>query len=205
MRGDLTAGDRLSVPDLARTLNVSRTPVREAIYSLERAGLVVVRPRRGAVVFGGGREVLQPMLELREALDGMAARLAAERMTEDERQALRTTWQAHDSALAAGQLDEHIDLDLQFHALVRDGAHNEPLSADLAKLRDQMLLVMRSWSAAPGGMGRRTRRDHDRIAEAVLVGDADGAEDAARAHVRNISMFVLKPEHHGMDAQAAGA
>src|SRR5436305_4452824 len=85
LAGELQPGQRLSVPDLARLLDTSRTPVREALYVLERAGLAEIRPRRGAVVFGGGRESLREMLELREALDGMAARLAAQRMTDTER------------------------------------------------------------------------------------------------------------------------
>ena len=64
---------------------MSRTPVREALYALEQAGLVQIRPRRGAVVFAGGMAELRQLFELREALDGMAARLAAARIVAGER------------------------------------------------------------------------------------------------------------------------
>lgn len=190
LAGELQPGDRLSVPDLARLLDTSRTPVREALYVLERAGLVEIRPRRGAVVFGGGTGSLREMLELREALDGMAARLAAQRMTDVERAQFRAVAREHDEALAAGDVQRHLVLDPQFHDLIRDGAHNERLAADLVRLRDQILLVLRAWSNAPGGMGRGTRRDHRAISRAVVAGDADAAEAAARQHVRNIAAFV---------------
>jgi DNA-binding GntR family transcriptional regulator len=195
LAGELEPGRHLSVPDLARVLDTSRTPVRDALYILERAGLVEIRPRRGAVVFGGGPEPLREMLELREALDGMAARLAAQRMTEAERNELRTVAKEHDQALAAGDVERHLVLDPQFHVLIRDGAHNARLAADLVRLGDQILLVMRTWSLAPGGMGAGTRRDHGAIARAVMSGDADAAEAAARRHVRNIAAFVARGQH----------
>src|SRR3954453_21102367 len=106
--GDLVSGERLSVPHLARTLGTSRTPVREALYALEQAGLVEIRPRRGAVVFGGGDDTLRQMFELREALDGMAARLAAQRMTAEEKADLRRLGTELDAALGAGDPERHI-------------------------------------------------------------------------------------------------
>ncbi|MEU7815149.1 GntR family transcriptional regulator [Pseudonocardia sp. NPDC049154] len=205
LRGDFAPGDKLSVPDLARTLQTSRTPVREALYALERSGLVVMRPRRGAVVFGGGPTELRHLFEVREGLDGMAARLAAERMTEAERAALREVWQRHDAALAARDLAEHVTLDVRFHDLVRDGAHNPVLSESLARLRDQMTLIVRSWSGSPGALGRRTRADHRALAEAVLAGDAEHSEATAREHVRNVAAFVLRTELPGAAAPSASA
>jgi DNA-binding GntR family transcriptional regulator len=201
LAGDLRPGQHLSVPELARTLDTSRTPVREALYALERAGLVEVRPRRGAVVFGGGPGSLREMLELREALDGMAARLAAERMTAAERTELKIVGREHDAALVAGDVERHLALDLQFHNMIRDGAHNQRLADDVARLRDQIVLVMRAWSLVPGGMGAGTRRDHRAILRAVVSGDGDAAESAARAHVRHIAAFVALGEKR----RAAGA
>lgn len=203
--GDFAPGDKLSVPDLARTLQTSRTPVREALYALERSGLVEMRPRRGAVVFGGGPEQLAHLFELREALDGMAARLAATRMTDAERTALRETWERHDAAIAARDLEHHVELDVRFHELIRDGAHNPTLSESLARLRDQMTLITRSWSATPGALGRRTRADHRRLAEAVLAGEPDLGEAVAREHVRNVATFVLRSELPGAATPGATA
>ena len=200
--GSLLSGERLSVPHLARTLGTSRTPVREALYALEQAGLAEIRPRRGAVVFGGGDDTLAQMFELREALDGMAARLAAQRMTPEEHATLRRLGGELDDALQAGDRDRHIELDLAFHCAIRDGAHNQRLAADLGRLRDQITIIMRSSSGVPGAMGRRTRSDHRAISRHVLAGNADSAEQAAREHVRNIAAFVARAraaDHRAVD------
>ena len=191
LTGDLPPGARLSVPDLARQLNVSRTPVRDALYALERAGLAVTRPRRGAVVFGGGRDELTQLFELREPLDGMAARLAAERMSEDERQELRNALRRHSKAIQERDTERHIELDLEFHRRVRDGAGNPRLAEELARLGEQIVLVMRAVSSAPGAMGRAVLREHKAILDAVVTGQPDAAEHAARAHVRSVLRFVL--------------
>ena len=87
--GTLPPGHRLSVPEIARRLGVSHTPAREAMLVLERDGLIANRPRFGAEVVRYGDADLNEMLDLREALDGMAARRAAERMSSTDKAALR--------------------------------------------------------------------------------------------------------------------
>jgi DNA-binding GntR family transcriptional regulator len=190
LAGELPPGSHLSVPELARRLGVSRTPVREAVYALERAGLAEVRPRRGAVVFGGGRDDLTHLFELREALEGMAARLAATRMPPAERRALRDVVERHTQAIRRADVDRHIELDTRFHRLIHDGARNPRLAEDLAQLRDQIVLVMRSVSLAPGAMGSGVLHDHNAILEAIVRSAPDDAEDAARRHIRAVLRFV---------------
>jgi DNA-binding GntR family transcriptional regulator len=191
LAGELAPGARLSVPDLARRLGVSRTPVRDAVAALERVGLAVSRPRLGALVSGGGREDLVHLHELRGALDGLAARLAAERMDTAERRALREVMKRHTAAIKARDVEAHIACDIEFHRRIRDGAHNPRLAGELARLHDQIVLVMRSTSSQPGAMGRGVLHDHNAILRAVLAADADAAERAARAHVEAVLRFVL--------------
>jgi DNA-binding GntR family transcriptional regulator len=191
LAGELPSGSHLSVPELARRLGVSRTPVREAVAALERAGLAELRPRYGAVVLGGGRHDLTELFELREALDGMAARLAASRMSPGERRQLQDIMRRHTQAVRRGQVEQHVEYDTAFHQLVRDGAHNAKLTADLDRLRDQILLVLRSVSSQPGAMGRGVLHDHNAILDAILNAAPDDAERAARQHVRAVLRFVL--------------
>jgi DNA-binding GntR family transcriptional regulator len=191
LAGELGPGARLSVPDLARRLGVSRTPVRDAVAALERAGLAVSRPRLGALVSGGGREDLVHLYELRGVLDGLAARLAATRAEPAERTALREVMKRHTAAVKAHDLDVHIACDVEFHARVRDAAHNPRLTEDLGRLQDRILLVLRSTSTQPGAMGRGVLHDHNAILRAVLAQDPDAAERAARAHVDAVLRFVL--------------
>lgn len=188
--GGLAPGAHLSVPRLAALLGVSRTPVREALVALEGAGLVVQRLRRGAVVFGGGPDDLRALFELREALDGMAARLAADRIDDGQRAELGAILCRHERALDEGAVDDHVRYDLAFHAYLRSCCGNDRIIRELARLHDQTLLVMRSTASTPGAMGAKVRRDHRAVFDAVVGGDPDAAERAARDHVRNIARFV---------------
>src|SRR5258708_22450111 len=88
LSGKFAPGTRLSVPELARQLGVSRTPAREALLILESEGLLATRSGLGLEVLIGDHDNLIEILELREAMEGLAARLAAERMSESERQKL---------------------------------------------------------------------------------------------------------------------
>ena len=203
LAGELAPGARLSVPELARRLGVSRTPVREAVTALERAGLAVSRPRLGALVSAGGRDELAHLYELRGALDGLAARLSATRMLPAQRQALRDVMRRHTAAVKSHDVDGHLACDVEFHRLLREGAHNPRLAEELGRLQDQILLVLRATSTQPGAMGRGVLHDHNAILRAVLAEDADAAERAARSHVDAVLRFVLdsafEPEVRGRD------
>ena len=78
-----------------------------------------------------------------------------------------------------------------FYQLLRDGAHNPKLAEDLGRLRDEILLVLRSVSSQPGAMGRGVLHDHNAILNAILRSSPDDAERAARHHVQAVLRFVL--------------
>lgn len=87
-------------------------------------------------------------------------------------------------------MDDHVRYDLAFHTAIRACCGNDRIIHHLGCLQDQTTLVMRSSASAPGAMGDKVRTDHRAILDAVLAGDPDGAERAARAHVRAIARFV---------------
>lgn len=192
LTGHLPPGERLSVPEVARRMAVSRTPAREAMLILEREGLIVTRPRLGAVVAQGSNTDLADMLDIREALDGMAARLAATRMGPDEKHALALLLEEHDSALEAEDIERHIQLDLEFHRRLGAYSGNQRLGKALIDLERQIQLLMNTTSTAPGFVGRAVMRDHGAVVRAVIAGDADAAERAARAHVNRIRRFCAQ-------------
>ncbi|WP_165818187.1 GntR family transcriptional regulator [Frankia canadensis] len=201
LAGELPPGSHLSVPELARRLGVSRTPVRDAVYALERAGLAEIRARHGAVVFGGSHDDLRHLFELREALDGMAARLGAARMTPPERDALREVLDQHTEAIRHADPDLHVAFDAEFHRLIRDGARNPRLADDLARLQDQIVLVMRAVSLAPGAMGHGVLHDHAAVLAAITRAEPETAERAMRAHIRAVLRFV---EDASFEAEITG-
>lgn len=188
--GRLAPGSHLSVPEIARQLGVSRTPAREALFALQRMGLVEVRPRRGAVVVAGDQEDLRELFELREALEGMAARLAAAHMREPEVAVLQATLDQHRTAIGARDLDAHVRLDQQFHHLIVLGSANRRLASSIEQLRDQTEVLVRLNSVRPGGMDEMVLRTHGRIARSIGRHDADQAEARMREHIRAVFLFM---------------
>ena len=188
--GRLAPGAHLSVPEIARQLRVSRTPAREALFALERSGLVKVRPRRGAVVVAGGQADLRELFELREALEGMAARLAALRMPDPAVSALQETLDRHQAAIEAGDVDAHVRLDQEFHEMIAIGSGNERLASSIEQLRDQTSVLVRVNSLRPGGMDDGVLRAHGRVARSIARHDADQAEARIREHIRAVLVFM---------------
>lgn len=187
--GALAPGTRLSVPELARQLNVSRTPAREALQKLQHEGLVTVTPRRGAEVLGGQPSDLTELFEYREALEGMAARLAATRMTDDEKSLLRKCFEAHADAVEKANVVEHIERDREFHDIFITGARNKRIADEVGRIRSQLAVITRTMSAVPGALSQSVVDVHRSILEAIAAGDARAAEQAARTHVRGILEF----------------
>jgi DNA-binding GntR family transcriptional regulator len=188
--GRLTPGSHLSVPEIARQLGVSRTPAREALFALQRLGLVEVRPRRGAVVVAGGEQDLRELFELREALEGMAARLAAQHMPDPEVAALHATLERHRTAVESNDLDAHVQLDLQFHRMIAVGSANQRLVGSIDRLRDQTSVLVRVNAVRPGGMDESVLRAHGRVARSIERHDADQAEERIREHIRAVFRFM---------------
>jgi len=188
--GRLASGAHLSVPEIARQLGVSRTPAREALFALERSGLVEVRPRRGAVVVAGGRADLRELFELREALEGMAARLSAQHMSDADVAALQVTLEEHQAAIDADDLDAHVRLDQQFHQMIAAGSANQRLASSIEQLRDQISVLVRVNALRPGGMDEGVLRAHGRVARSIERHDGEQAEIRLREHIRAVFRFM---------------
>jgi len=184
--GAFAPGSRLSVPQLSRQLNVSRTPAREALIRLQHEGLVRVIPRKGAVVLHGSSQDLVELFQFREALEGMAARLAARSMTAAEKANLRAIAQAHADAVYREDLAAHLALDTEFHSAIAAGSRNTRIKDELDKLRSQLVLLSRATSITPGGMDQSVIDAHEAIVAAIDDADPSEADHAARAHVRGV-------------------
>ncbi|AQA04731.1 GntR family transcriptional regulator [Mycobacterium sp. MS1601] len=184
--GELSPGSPLSVPALAARLNVSRTPVREAVQQLIYEGLATHTRNAGARVTLLDNEAVKAVFDVREVLDGLAAHTATLIASSAVVDQLRKMVQ-----LQREMLDEAADrqrdakLDLEFHTLIRDTARNRPLSDALARLDGQSHLYRSDmWSTE---LNRRLAvGEHERIVAAIEAGDADGARSAACAHVAGL-------------------
>lgn len=188
--GQLAAGTHLSVPELARQLGVSRTPAREALLILEREGLIGRRGSAGMQVLMGDLGTLVELLEMREVLEGLAARRAAERMGKAEHKALEALHGRHLASLARADMAGHAAFDAEFHAMIRKAAESEALDEQLERIERIAQVLNRALSEEEGFDPHLVDMDHKAIIEAIVSGKPETAETAARAHIRRMTRFL---------------
>ncbi|MGI8880253.1 MAG: GntR family transcriptional regulator [Jatrophihabitans sp.] len=185
-------GSRLSVPALADQLGVSRTPIREAVLRLVREGLAVEQPRRGAVLVTFDHEELQSLYLVREVLEGLAARLAAEHLTPESARELTEAHALHERAVSAHDLAAHYEHDSRFHELTRLASGNAALLDGLTRVQAKVRLAMSTTSRRAGP--EMALRDHRKILEAILRRDPVKAEGEARAHIARLRSYLGPPD-----------
>ncbi|MDJ0807688.1 MAG: GntR family transcriptional regulator [Gammaproteobacteria bacterium] len=185
VEGDIPAGSKISEPDLAKKLQVSRASLREAIGRLEACHLVTRKPNVGARVVELDGEQLLEIYHVREALEGMAARLAARHMTEQEIDALRSLASEHSRQIEQDQSDDFQQVgDLDFHFLIVQGSHNSRL---INLLCDDLYHLVRMYRHQFGMTSQRTQpalAEHRAIVDVIAAGDGEMAELMMRRHVR---------------------
>jgi DNA-binding GntR family transcriptional regulator len=178
--GELAPKTRLTEPDLARQLSVSRTPLREAIRQLEAEGFVTTIPRVGCFVSEIAQEDVEDLYAIRAVIEGLAARQAAENPDPAKRKTLRAIL----TELAGRTRDfrQYHELSGQFHDAIVDLSKNRQLRAIYQGLA-QHVSRMRTLSLAVRGRPEISLEGHRRIAEAILGGQGAEAELAMRAHI----------------------
>ena len=191
LRNELAPGTSLSVPELARRLGISRSPVREAVQRLIWDGLADYRGRRGTVVVSIDLNGFLGLLEVREVLEALAARLAAERGTADEREALRAIHEELE-ALGSEASDEaaFAAIDMRFHAAIREMSRNADLYASLARSQGRAHLSLNTLWQGERNV-RATQLEHAAICDAIMNGDSDRAQEAARTHIASLRQRVI--------------
>lgn len=188
VQGVLRPNQRLVEVELAEALGVSRTPIRETLQRLALDGLVR-RDRSGWVVHEHSAEEIRSIYEVRAALEGYAAFLAAGRATEDELRALESLYPAGDAAVALPP-DEQVELNQRFHDGVISAAGNSRL-AQLCGSGRQYYFNHRIARRYDVEETRRSIEGHRRILTALAQGDGPAAEAHAREHVDYALSIVL--------------
>ncbi|KZD08555.1 GntR family transcriptional regulator [Oceanibaculum pacificum] len=186
LKGLLPPGEKLDEPKLAERFGVSRTPVREALGQLSAMGLAERRPNRGCVVATITDHRLTEMFEAMAELEAACARLAAQRMSAGERRALSDLHQQSADLVHKGALDEYAAFNMQFHSLLYEGCHSGYLADLVSTTRSRVAPFRRAQFNVLGRL-RKSWDEHDAIVTAILRGEAETADRAARAHVIVVS------------------
>ena len=182
MDGRLEPGQRLKEEELARELGISRTPVREALLILQTDGLVEAHPNRGATVRSYGLDDLGDLYMLRAALEGVAARLAAERATPRELAKLRRSCDRFDTVAGAGSLKEIVRENLVFHDAILNIAGNDRI-AQLVRGVTELPLVYKSYLWYSPNQKLVSAHYHRQILHALEARNPERAESVMKQHV----------------------
>lgn len=189
----LKPGERLMEIQLADEMGVSRTPVREAIRKLELEGLVVMVPRKGAYVAGVSMKDIHEVYEVRSALEMLAVTLAAERITEEEldaleRQVLRES--EEEDKEESSDLSNIVYIDSSFHDIIYQAAHNQRLVQFVNILQEQ-LQRFRAASLSRPGRSKTALEEHKKIVEALSERNGELAAQFAREHIENAENAMI--------------
>ncbi len=183
VEGRIAASSKLSEAELAKRFGVSRAVIREAINRLETCHLVERRANVGARVVALNPERLVSLYQVRESLEGMAARLAAENMSDDEVADLMALLDSHRQTVSAGDTYYQEAGDVDFHYRIILGSKNDHL---IAMLTEGIYHLIRMYRVQLGMAGPRVSTafdEHKSIAQAIANHDAELAEMLMRRHI----------------------
>lgn len=190
LTGEIKARTRLMEIDLAERMNVSRTPIREAIRELATDGLVIIEPRRGAYVSDISIQNMLDIFEIREDLEGLAAGLAAQRITEEEKLALSKMYRLYEMAVEARDKEEIVEYDEKFHNFIVRCSRNNVL-IELSRQVQELSMRFRYLYYDDGNVFERIPKEHKHVMEAIVAGDAEKARREAEAHIKDLKQFII--------------
>ena len=187
---ELAPGSVINDQQLAQMLDMGLAPVREALKLLAHENLVVITPRHGLYVADVNVPDLEQLSEMRLALEGLSARLAAQRANDDDNAVLEALRQEQASTPAEDSR-RLFDVDHKFHQAVAQAAHNKYLAASLERLFG---LSQRLWYLALPSLGflPSSVEKHLELVEAIKTRDGDQAERIMREHVKEFYAQVRK-------------
>jgi DNA-binding GntR family transcriptional regulator len=180
--GSLKPGERLVEDRLSAELGVSRVPVREALRGLSVEGLVTLLPRRGATVVEVTPQSVAELVEVRALLEGLNARLAAQRHDPEIVAQLEATLARGNEAAKTGTAEELARLNAEFHERLAEASRNSVLSDVMRGLRERTSIAFAINGRA---RAREDWEEHASVLAAVIAGDAELAALLANRHVQN--------------------
>ena len=185
--GEFAPGDRLRETDVASRLNLSRTPVREALRRLEAEGIVEHRPRLGAIIRQLSHGELVELYEMRSVLERTAAEMAAKHAGPAEIAALRDL----NTTLASSDPTEAAALNQDFHRGIYLATRNRFL-LDAARALNNALMLLGPTTLDDPARIAEVSTQHSAILDAIAAGDVTGAGEAAETHLQTSLVHRLK-------------
>lgn len=200
LQGDLPPGSRLVETRLARQLGTSQAPVREALRDLASLGFIDTKPYRGSWVRKPSKDELIEAVEVRAELEGLAARLAATRRTEQCVRDLERLLAEMEEAAGRGDPHDHAVKNTQFHERILDAAGNKTLKR-LWSMLEPFGRTYVTASAVGIDLHWLSAR-HEGILDAIRDRDSDRAEELAQTHAEQVAELLEDFEHPELEQEA---
>lgn len=190
--GELAPGQKISEPELARSYGISRGPLREAMRRLEGWRLVERKPHVGARVVELSIRELIEIYRVREALEGMACRQAAEVMPQEEIDSLRNLLDQHEASVERldGRSYFQKEGDLDFHYRIVKGSRNGKLRELLGGDLYHLVRMYRYQFSVSSSRPKRALKEHRQIVDAIEARDPELAEMLMRRHISNARCHI---------------
>jgi DNA-binding GntR family transcriptional regulator len=199
VEGRIAPGAKLNERELAQTLHVSRTPLREAIKMLAAEGLVELLPNRGAIAVSLDEEDVLHTFELMAALEALSGELAAQRITDRELAEIKAMHFEMLASYTRGDLSTYYQINAKIHSAINAAAKNPVLAATYAQVNAR-LQALRFRSNQDGAKWKRAVKEHERMVDALTARDGAAMRDVLIAHLQNKRDAVLaqiRKESHG--------
>lgn len=190
VRGEFPLGRKLLESELVELLDMSKSPIREALLQLEREGLVEMSPNRSARVFSMGAAEIADLGELRQMLELQAMRMALSRNPGPLQAALEEVVTRMEEVLLAGDTDAYKLLDNEFHHAIFRNCGNSYLEANFRMLSFRVQ-ALRNRLSLDDDLNRKSLKEHREILTAVSAGQADAAVSALQAHIGDTTHAYL--------------
>lgn len=191
LKGELEPGEHLMEVQLAGKLGVSRTPIREAIRQLQAEGLVVMTPRKGAVVAEITKEDLTDVLEVRKTLEKFAVELACININDEELKSLHQCHEIFKAALEQKDLTVIANKDEGFHDVIYSATRNKRLIQILNNLREQIYRYRLEY-IKDDEKWFTLIDEHDKLIRAIEEKDVETAKEVIEAHINNQEQTILE-------------
>jgi len=188
----IESGKKINEEDLAKSLGVSRTPIRETLLRLEHEGIVKIIPRRGAFVVSQSKEKVMDLFEVREVLEGLVAQLATKNMNHELLDRLKLCLEKISSGDGDNnRLLKYTPADVEFHATLLEASDNELLKSMMESVNVHLQMVRLRTVALPG-RPEQTVKEHYEILAAIEKKNSSLAEKLMRKHVASVRRDALK-------------
>ena len=195
LTGALPSGTVLRESALAARFEASRTPVRAALTRLADNGLIELMANKGATVIGVTPEDIEDIYAMRMRLEGLAARLAATRMGEDDKRELSELLDLYEYYIGRRDCDKRSELDSQFHRIIFEASGSRYLSKILTDLH-RRIKAYRRHSLSSHDRAEMALVEHKGILKAIEMGDGDEAERLTEIHL-NAALDSIKKQING--------